>query len=91
MCCTTNIGNEKSVGKQVSIDISDNGSGISEAIKTRIFEPFVTNKGPDKGTGLGLSICHGIVRDYNGSIKLKYSDESGTCFSMTFPSDREEL
>ena len=69
----------KNNGK-VFIELEDNGIGIKEEIKDKIFEPFITSKGPDKGTGLGLSICHGILRDYNGSIKLKKSDENGTCF-----------
>ena len=73
-------------GQTVTLYVKDNGAGINDRIKERIFEPFITNKGPDKGTGLGLSICHGIVRDYNGAIQLEHSDENGTCFGLTFPS-----
>ena len=77
-------------GSIVVIECEDSGCGISRELQSRIFEPFVTSKGPEKGTGLGLSICHGIVRDYKGSISLKHSSKNGSCFSIRFPSTRGE-
>jgi two-component system sensor kinase FixL len=65
--------------------VADTGCGIPEHISDRIFEPFITSKGPDHGTGLGLSITHGILKDYGAEIRLRKSDSSGTTFAITFP------
>src|SRR5258708_6644270 len=46
---------------EVVVDVEDNGSGIADDVRNKIFEPFFSTKPPGLGTGLGLSICHGIV------------------------------
>jgi PAS domain S-box-containing protein len=69
----------------VTLAISDTGTGVPENVRDRIFEPFVTSKGPDRGTGLGLSICHGILRDYGGQIVLADTSPEGTTFHLKFP------
>jgi PAS domain S-box-containing protein len=70
----------------VCVVIADTGSGISERIKRRIFEPFVTTKG-DEGTGLGLWVCDDIVKRHGGRLRLKTrtTDRTGTVFSIFLP------
>ena len=54
----------------VEFDIRDNGTGIPEELRERIFEPFVTTKKPGEGTGLGLSLITDILTRHGGSIRL---------------------
>ncbi|MFZ4395839.1 MAG: two-component system sensor histidine kinase NtrB, partial [Kiritimatiellia bacterium] len=63
--------------------VSDTGSGIAPADRTRIFDPFFTTK--PSGTGLGLSIVHGIVWDHFGTIDVESAPGQGTCFRVTLP------
>jgi two-component system sensor kinase FixL len=72
-------------GNKIELLVSDSGSGIPPALVDRIFEPFITSKGPDRGTGLGLSISHGILKDYGAEIKVRKSDGDGTTFALVFP------
>ncbi|MCH1547161.1 MAG: ATP-binding protein [Flavobacteriaceae bacterium] len=67
----------------VIIKISDNGSGISEDIKHKVFEPKFTTK--SSGMGLGLSIISNIVKSFNGTIEFESKKDIGTTFSLTFP------
>ena len=71
--------------QSIILRIQDNGSGIQEDVRNRIFEPFVTTKGPQKGSGLGLSICHGILKDYNATIEIEKTSNTGTTFKLIFP------
>jgi len=71
--------------KNVEVEISDTGIGISELDVKKIFNPFYTTKGPQKGTGLGLSICHGIIQEYNGTIDVKSKIGQGTTFIIKLP------
>lgn len=71
-------------GTTVRLVLSDTGGGIAEAVLPRLFEPFVTTKGPDKGTGIGLSICHGLVKGMGGSIEA-WNDADGAVFTITLP------
>ncbi len=66
----------------VEITVSDNGPGIPDDIKDRIFEPFVSNS--QKGTGLGLAITKQIVTAHKGSINVK-SFAGGTTFIVNIP------
>jgi len=54
----------------LSVNISDNGPGIPEAVAHRVFEPFFSTKSEGEGTGLGLSICLGIVKEHGGDIRV---------------------
>lgn len=75
---------------EVVVEISDTGTGVSEAIAEKIFEPFFTTKEVGKGMGLGLSISYGIVKDCGGDIRVMSNpDEEGTRFIITFP--RQDL
>jgi signal transduction histidine kinase len=55
------------------IAVRDNGDGIPEELRDRIFEPFFSTKPPEKGTGLGLALCHDLVRENGGEIELRES------------------
>jgi C4-dicarboxylate-specific signal transduction histidine kinase len=74
----------ESGGREVRIDIRDNGGGVSEAVIRRVFEPFVTTKPVGKGTGLGLSVSYGIVTDMGGSISVRNAD-GGAEFTIVLP------
>lgn len=64
--------------------IRDNGSGISEEIQSKIFDPFYTTKSIGKGTGMGLDVVKSIVEAHNGSIKLR-SERGKTEFEVCIP------
>lgn len=70
----------------VMVEISDNGTGISEAVRNRIFNPFFTTKEVGKGTGLGMSISHSIVVEkHKGQIDCISSLGKGTTFLIEIP------
>ncbi len=70
----------------VEIRISDNGCGIPESIRTKIFNPFFTTKGVGKGTGQGLAISQTIiVNNLNGSISFESAVNQGTEFIIILP------
>lgn len=66
---------------QVTISVSDRGSGISEANQRRIFERFFTTARDDGGTGLGLAICRAIARGRGGDVTFETGPE-GTTFRL---------
>lgn len=75
----------KTRNKQLQIQITDNGCGISEENLSKIFDPFFTTKDPGKGTGLGLSITYNIIEEHNGNIKINSELYSGTTVIITLP------
>ncbi|QHG17756.1 ATP-binding protein [Nostoc sp. ATCC 53789] len=74
------------VNENVVVNIADNGTGIPEAIQSRLFDPFFTTKAVGKGTGMGLSISYQIITDkHGGSLKCISSPGGGTEFVITIP------
>ena len=71
----------------VEITISDDGSGIPDSIKSRLFEPFVSSKG-EGHSGLGLSIAYSIIRELNGTMTCKSEQASGTTFKIVLPTGK---
>lgn len=67
----------------LQIQIQDNGSGMDEDTKQRLFEPFYTTK--MKGTGLGLAVVDSVVRAHSGSIQCKSVKGQGTLFTLLLP------
>jgi len=66
---------------QVTTTFADDGAGIAEADRTRLFEPFFTNKRQNGGTGMGLSIARSLAQAHGGSLDLVSSAE-GACFAL---------
>jgi two-component system nitrogen regulation sensor histidine kinase NtrY len=67
----------------VTLEVADNGPGIPENVKPRMFEPYFSTK--KSGTGLGLAIVNSIVADHNGSIRVFDNNPRGTRFVIEFP------
>ncbi len=73
------------LGEYLSLSVKDNGVGIPEKIKNRIFEPYVTTKDIGKGSGLGLSVVYGIVESYKGVINVESDSFQGTEIMISLP------
>ena len=67
------------------ISISDNGLGMSEETKAKLFQPFFTTKEPGEGTGLGLALSNGIIQEHGGSIHIETAPEQGAKFVIDLP------
>jgi signal transduction histidine kinase len=74
----------KKHGRNIEIHIKDNGSGISDEIKPKLFEPFMS-EGKKVGTGLGLAIAKKIVEAHNGSLHVESEIGEGADFVITLP------
>jgi signal transduction histidine kinase len=78
----------------VSLIVSDTGTGIREEDKVKIFEPFFTTKGIGHGTGLGLATAYGIVKMHKGQITVESNIDpskgpTGTSFKIVLPRRKE--
>jgi signal transduction histidine kinase/streptogramin lyase len=76
----------KNLGDKVEIRFRDNGTGMPEAVREKIFQPFFTTKPTGEGTGLGLSITYDIVvAEHKGTIRVESAENEGTEFIIELP------
>jgi signal transduction histidine kinase len=72
----------KNLGDQIEISVKDNGKGIPDEIKDKIFQPFFTTKPTGQGTGLGLSLSYDIVKAHGGELRVESKLNEGTTFRV---------
>ena len=81
----TVIVSTKNLGDKVEISVNDNGLGIPEEIKNKIFQPFFTTKPSGQGTGLGLSLSYDIVKMHGGELRVESKKGEGSNFIIVLP------
>jgi two-component system cell cycle sensor histidine kinase/response regulator CckA len=74
---------DRAPGDYLLLEVRDTGCGMSPATLAKIFDPFFTTK--SFGRGLGLAAVHGIIRDYQGALRVQSQENMGTIFSILFP------
>jgi two-component system cell cycle sensor histidine kinase/response regulator CckA len=72
-------------GQHALLEVRDSGTGIPEAIQSRIFEPFFSTKPADRGSGLGLATVAEIVAEHGGRVSFDTKAERGTLFRVVLP------
>jgi len=75
----------KHISDKVFIHLKDNGMGIPDEMKDKIFNPFFTSKKVGKGTGLGLSVSFNLIKEHKGNIYFSSKEGSGTEFIIELP------
>ncbi|MBV1883856.1 MAG: AAA family ATPase [Pseudomonadales bacterium] len=73
------------INQSVVLEVEDNGVGMSEEVKLKCMDPFYTNKAVGEGTGLGLSIVHGLIEEFDFSLKIRSEPNRGSVFSVIMP------
>jgi two-component system cell cycle sensor histidine kinase/response regulator CckA len=74
-----------SPGEYVSVDVRDNGVGMTPEVQAHLFEPFFTTKEGSAGTGLGLASAYGTVRQHRGFVRVASAPGKGTALTLFFP------
>lgn len=74
-------------GETVYLSVEDTGAGMTEEVRTNIFQPFFTTRPEGQGTGLGLTVVEGIVASYGGKITVRSEVGRGSCFEVWLPVD----
>lgn len=72
-------------GDYVTLAVIDDGCGMAEAVRERLFEPYFTTKAKDAGTGLGLAQVYGVLRQAGGFVDVESAPGQGTTMTMAFP------
>jgi CheY-like chemotaxis protein/anti-sigma regulatory factor (Ser/Thr protein kinase) len=78
------------LGREVVIEVIDNGPGIPEPVRARIFEPFFTTKTIGEGTGIGLAFCHRVIDTHDGQIDVKEARGGGAHFTIRLAKARPD-
>jgi signal transduction histidine kinase len=85
---TVKVSTLKTPKGDIEIRIQDNGTGIPEAIRAKIFQPFFTTKPTGQGTGLGLSLTYDIItKGHGGTIDVETREDEGTTFVIHLPAN----
>ncbi len=71
-------------GENLEIRVTDNGPGIADSVRDRLFEPFVSH-GKENGTGMGLAVVQKIVQDHGGDVAVEQTSAAGTTFRIKLP------
>jgi two-component system NtrC family sensor kinase len=80
------VNTKLSANSQLLIAIKDNGIGMTEEVKAKVFQPFFTTKPTGQGTGLGLSLAYDIVtKGHGGTIEVESVESEGTEFIIKLP------
>jgi signal transduction histidine kinase len=79
---------EPPAGDYVSVGVSDNGSGMSDAVRRKVFEPFFTTREVGKGSGLGLSQVLGFAKQSGGGVRIRSVPGKGTSVFVYLPRTR---
>lgn len=74
--------------KRVLVEFTDTGPGVPEALRERIFDPFLASQGFGEGVGMGLSVSYGIVAAHGGQLRLVDASEGKTKFVVELPAAR---
>ena len=74
-------------GPRTTLDARDNGSGVPDSLRARIFDPYVTTRRIGEGMGLGLSISRKVMLDHGGDLVLGATSSAGTTFRVIFGGD----
>ncbi|ADJ26279.1 multi-sensor hybrid histidine kinase [Dehalogenimonas lykanthroporepellens BL-DC-9] len=72
-------------GDRIKLSFKDDGPGITDEVRPKLFQPFFTTKEPGEGTGLGLSLSLGIVQEHGGEITINSVDGQGAEFVIDLP------
>jgi signal transduction histidine kinase len=84
--------NIKKIKDSVEIQVRDNGPGIPDEIRDKIFQPFFTTKPTGQGTGLGLSMSYDIItKGHGGNMTVETKTGEGSSFILSIPLDTNEL
>jgi len=75
----------KGLNGTVEIAVRDNGSGVPDSIREKIFQPFFTTKPTGQGTGLGLSLSYDIVKAHGGELNVETKEGEGSVFTIRLP------
>ena len=81
------VSTQLTANSQLLIAIKDNGPGIPDAIKDKIFQPFFTTKPTGQGTGLGLSLAYDMVKAHGGELKVETKEGEGSEFTLLLPTN----
>jgi signal transduction histidine kinase len=78
------VATEKEDTETIRFDITDNGCGMSDEVRNKLFSSFFSTKGV-KGTGLGLLVTSKLVEEHKGTIDVTSEEGKGTTFTIHFP------
>lgn len=73
------------VDNGIALDVADDGPGVADEVRHRIFEPYTTSRRIGEGMGLGLAISRKVLLDHGGDLELLRTSEAGTTFRLLFP------